>query len=140
MTVHPAFLTLILPISLIAGGGMGLITFGTSMAAALSAPPIRFAGASGMNTMARQFGGALGVAGLAVILQSNTARGIHGYQHVYLFCTVLVAVALVLAWAALRFSAPPSAPVASATTAGPPGTPGTVPAAVGRPASDATGQ
>jgi hypothetical protein len=62
---------------------------------------------------------------------------------VYLFCTVLVAVALVLAWAALRFSAPPSAPVASATTAGTPGTPGTpgtVPAGVGRPASDPTGQ
>jgi hypothetical protein len=96
MSEHPSYLTLILPISLIAGGGMGLITYGTSMAAALSAPPTRFAGATGMNTMARQFGGALGVAALAVILQSDTAQGIDGYRQVYLFCTVLVFVALVL--------------------------------------------
>jgi EmrB/QacA subfamily drug resistance transporter len=108
MTAHPAYATLILPISIIAGAGMGLITYGTSVAAALSAPPHRFAGASGMNTMARQLGGALGVAALAVILESNAGHGLQSYRWVYLFCTVLVAIGITVSWAALRFAAPPA--------------------------------
>ncbi len=86
-----------------------------------------------MNTMARQFGGALGVAGLAVILQSSAGRGMHGYERVYLFCTVLVGIALVVSWVGLRLVPPPAAPA----TAGTPATAAGMrraPAGVGEPA------
>lgn len=112
-----AYLALILPVSAVAGFGMGAITFGTSMAAAMSAPPIRFAGASGMNTMARQVGGALGVAALAVILETNAGQGIDAYRNVYLFCTVLVVIALVITWFGLRFTPPPAPAAQPAETA-----------------------
>jgi EmrB/QacA subfamily drug resistance transporter len=122
-TEHRAFLTLLLPAAIIAGAGMGFITFGTSMAAAMSAPPTRFAGASGMNTMARQFGGALGVAALAVILESSKATGVGPYRSVFVFCTVLVVLALVIAWIGLRFrpapAAAPAAPAVSVTAPAP---------------------
>jgi MFS family permease len=106
LTADAAYLTLVLPVSAVTGFGMGAISYGTAMAAAMSAPPIRFAGASGMNTMARQVGGALGVAALAVILDANTGHGVSGYRDVFLFCTVLVVVALVVTWVGMRLAAP----------------------------------
>ncbi|MDM4722817.1 DHA2 family efflux MFS transporter permease subunit [Micromonospora sp. WMMA1363] len=116
LTDRPSFLTLILPASLIAGFGMGAITYGTTLAAAMSAPPTQFAGASGMNTMSRQFGGALGVAALAVIVGGTTGEGLSDYRNVFLFCTVLVVVALALTWAGLRFAPPPAAAAAAGET------------------------
>ncbi len=89
----PHFLTFWLPAGLIGGAGMGAVTYGTSSAAALSVNPLRFAAATGLNTTARQLGGALGVAALAAILPARPA--VHDFTHVYVFCTVLSAAAAI---------------------------------------------
>ena len=114
MTDHPAFLELWLPGGFLVGFGMGAATYGTSAAAAMSAPPMKFASASGLNTTARQFGGALGVAILAVMLQLQAGPdgklSLAAYTSVYTVCTGLVVAALVVAFVWLRFTPAPAAP------------------------------
>ncbi|MEO3829330.1 MFS transporter [Actinomadura sp. B10D3] len=89
LPAEPHFLTFWLPVGLLAGTGMGMVTTGTASAAALSAGPVRFAGATGLNTTARQLGGALGIAVLAALLPGRAAHG--DYTAVYLFCTLAAA-------------------------------------------------
>jgi EmrB/QacA subfamily drug resistance transporter len=112
ITTHPAFLALWLPAAMLAGTGIGAATTGTSQAAALSAPPVRFASASGLNTAARQFGGAIGVAAMAVILQGATPQhgnaGVTAFSHVYAYCAIVLALALLVTLAFLRFTAAPA--------------------------------
>ncbi|MBC6447912.1 DHA2 family efflux MFS transporter permease subunit [Actinokineospora xionganensis] len=111
---HAAFLTFWLPAALLAGAGMGAATMGTSAAAAMSAPPTRFASSSGLNTTARQFGGALGIAMMAVVLQQSTGidgtRDVDAYSNMFLFCTLMMIAALVVAVGWLKFPAPAAAP------------------------------
>ena len=108
----PHFLTFWLPTGLIGGAGMGAVAYGTASAAALSVSPLRFAGATGLNTTARQLGGALGVAALAAILPTRAV--VHDFTHVYLFCTLISAAAAVaglgLSLRAQSAAAPESAP------------------------------
>lgn len=90
-----------------------------SSAAALSVAPESFAAATGLNVAARQVGGALGVAALAVLLvQKAGGDSTAPFAHVYLFGAVMsfaaaaVATRLVLASPAATGSA--SGPEASA--------------------------
>ncbi len=87
---HANFLGYWLPIGLVVGIGMGLVTTGTSTAAALSLPPTAFAAGTGLNQTARQVGGALGIATLATLIQSGTPANVATLQHVYVFCSVAV--------------------------------------------------
>ncbi|MEU9844988.1 MFS transporter [Actinomadura sp. NPDC048032] len=89
LPAEPHFATFWLPLGLLVGTGMGMISTGTASAAALSAGPLRFAGATGLNTTARQLGGALGIAVLAALLPERAAFG--DYASVYLFCTIAAA-------------------------------------------------
>ncbi|MGH3240986.1 MAG: MFS transporter, partial [Spirillospora sp.] len=82
----PHFTTFWLPIGLLVGTGMGMVATGTASAAALSVTPLRFAGATGLNTTARQLGGAFGIAVLAALLPSGAVHD--DYTGVYLFCTL----------------------------------------------------
>jgi EmrB/QacA subfamily drug resistance transporter len=110
LTEEPAFLTLWLPAAVLTGVGMGAATMGTSAAAVLSAPPAMFATASGLNNTARQFGGALGIAAMAAILEQSGRSGsaTDPYGDVYLFCAVLLVLALAIAAVWVRLAPPPS--------------------------------
>jgi EmrB/QacA subfamily drug resistance transporter len=80
----PNFLGFWLPVGVLIGAGMGAITTGVSTAAALSVTPERFAAAVGLNSAARQVGGALGVAALAGLIGTDIAS----FKDIYLFCTL----------------------------------------------------
>src|SRR4051794_998321 len=84
LPADPDFLGFWLPVGVLIGAGMGAITTGVSTAAALSVTPERFAAAVGLNSAARQVGGALGVAALAGLLSTD----IGSFKDIYLFCTL----------------------------------------------------
>jgi hypothetical protein len=122
LPTHGEFLSYWLPVGLVLGAGMGLVTTGTSTAAALSVPPASFAAGTGLNQTARQVGGALGVATLATLVRSGGAGQASTFAHVYVFCAVAalgagaVGLRLVLrpAASAEQHPAPPMAPAAAA--------------------------
>jgi len=89
LPTHGEFLGYWLPIGLVLGAGMGMVTTGTSTAAALSVPPHSFAAGTGLNQTARQVGGALGVATLATILRSGASGQAATFAHVYVFVSLL---------------------------------------------------
>jgi len=78
------------PIGLVLGAGMGLVTTGTSTAASLSLPPQAFAAGTGLNQTARQIGGALGIAAVATLIESGHPGSVATFEHVYLFCAILI--------------------------------------------------
>jgi EmrB/QacA subfamily drug resistance transporter len=99
-------LTVWLPTGLALGVGVGAVSVGVSTAAALSVAPERFAAATGLNIAARQVGGALGVAVLAVMLDGRTpADGIDPFLDVY---WLMAAVSLAAAIVALRLAPRPA--------------------------------
>lgn len=118
LPTHPSFVSVWLPGGTLIGLGMGSATTGTSGFAAMSAPPTKFATSSGLNTTARQFGGALGVAALAAILQFASGNGLSadiGYHRLFIFCAVVVLVALAISAVFLRNN---RAPVSASAGAG----------------------
>lgn len=105
LSAEPHFLTLWLPTGLLVGAGMGAVAAGTNSASAMYALPTRFASAVGLNTTARQLGGVLGIAVLAVIQQHQAGRGLNPFIYVYLFST---AAAIFAAIVGLRLARPPA--------------------------------
>ncbi|RKS68935.1 EmrB/QacA subfamily drug resistance transporter [Actinomadura pelletieri DSM 43383] len=86
LPADPHFVTFWLPVGLLVGTGMGMLATGTASAAALAVNPLQFAGATGLNTTARQLGGALGIAVLAALLPAGAVHD--DYGAVYLFATI----------------------------------------------------
>jgi EmrB/QacA subfamily drug resistance transporter len=121
LPAHSSFVSVWLPGGTLIGLGMGSATTGTSSFAAMSAPPSKFATSSGLNTTARQFGGALGVATLASILalasRSGGLTSYQGYHRVFIFCSVVVLAALAISVIWLRNSALAPAPAPTVQTA-----------------------
>jgi len=119
LTGEPSFLTLWLPASIIGGAGMGAAVTGMSTAAAMSVPPSRFASGTAIVTTARNFGQALGVAAVAVIVHASVgadgAPNTVSYLNVFLFCTVLIAAAIAVTAARISIESP-SRPGAGRTT------------------------
>jgi EmrB/QacA subfamily drug resistance transporter len=120
LPTHAEFLGYWLPIGLVLGTGMGMVTTGTSTAAALSVAPASFAAGTGLNQTARQVGGALGVATLATLVRSGGAGQAATFAHVYVFCSVaalgagVVGLRLALRPAGGPVGEPTSPPVAPA--------------------------
>lgn len=102
----PAFWTLWVPTGVVLGVGIGLATVGISSAAALSVQPVHFAAATGLVMAARQVGGALGVAGLAVVLASADP-GAEAYAWIYVAAAVIPLLAA-LAALGIRTATPPA--------------------------------
>ena len=92
LPAEPRFLTFWLPTGLVMGVAMGAVSVGVSSAAALSVSPERFAAATGLNIAARQVGGALGVAVLALALDGHTPGDTGAFSVVYAM-TAIVSVA-----------------------------------------------
>jgi EmrB/QacA subfamily drug resistance transporter len=115
VTSEPAFLTVWLPLGCVMGAAIGMITTGTSSAAASSVTPDRFAGATGLNLAARQVGGAIGIAAMAAVLHGAVPGDVGAYQRVYLVGAAFCAASALAGWFLGR-SAPPvatSPPVAT---------------------------
>lgn len=104
---HDQFWSLWLPAGVVIGIGTGLLATGTSTAAALAVAPARFADATGMNTTARQVGGALGVAALALLMPAAPALG--DFTAVYAFCGVAALATGLAGLALIRPAAVPAA-------------------------------
>jgi EmrB/QacA subfamily drug resistance transporter len=95
ISADPQLWTLWLPTGLTMGIGTGLATVGVSSAAALSVASQHFAAATGLVMAARQVGGALGVALLAVVLvESGGSSPVAPYSAVYLSAAAVGVVAL----------------------------------------------
>jgi len=107
---EPAYLLWMLPAGLVGGAGIGAISVGVSSAASLSAPPVSFAAATGLNLAARQVGGGLGVAAMVALLAAAGTDPVEGPRNVYLMSALASLVVVGLA-PRLRVQAAPVAPV-----------------------------
>jgi hypothetical protein len=115
LPAEPDFVGFWLPLGTIVGFGFGAVSVGVSSAGALSVPPMRFAGATGLNLTGRQLGGAFGVAALATILRGDP--GLHGAETASLMCAVAAAALLVLSpGLSLSPASAPATATAEATT------------------------
>src|SRR3954451_13312768 len=99
---------------LLTGTGVGLVLPSLSSAAASSLPPARFATGTGVFSMSRQIGGALGVAAFVAILGTpGPAQAAAAFDRVW-WCIAATAVAAGGAALAMgRLRVPAAAPVAS---------------------------
>jgi EmrB/QacA subfamily drug resistance transporter len=109
---EPSFVNVWLPAGLVGGAAMGVFGVGISTAAVTAVEPGRYAAATGLNLTARQIGGALGVAALAVILQGSAPGEVDPYLAVILFCSLGAAAGAVLGLGA-RDREMPAAPAAA---------------------------
>jgi hypothetical protein len=116
---EPQFLALWLPTGLVLGVGVGLTTVGISSAAAMTVAPQHFAAATGLVMAARQLGGALGIAVLAVLMvEVEPTSAVTPYAAVYWFAAAAaVASAIGGLLMGIRPAVAPGA-VPEATTAG----------------------
>jgi hypothetical protein len=89
--IHPDYLSVWLPGTLVVGLGIGLTFPVLSAAAVSSLHPERFAVGSAVNQTARQVGGSLGVALLVVILGApRTAVGaLTNFHHLWLYAAMM---------------------------------------------------
>ncbi|MGA9747296.1 MAG: MFS transporter [Nocardioides sp.] len=110
----PQLWELWVPTGLVLGVGMGAVSVGVTMAAAMSVPPLKFATATGLNVAARQVGGAVGVATFAAIIAAQPGEGpVDGFRAVY-GVIALASVAVLLLSPLLRPRVAPAAPVVPA--------------------------
>lgn len=73
-----------LPAALLGGGGLGIALTCLSTIAAGAIVPLKFAGGLGMMLSVRQVGGAIGVAGFAIIIASGAMPGsVSSFHHVF---------------------------------------------------------
>ncbi|KPC62756.1 DHA2 family efflux MFS transporter permease subunit [Streptomyces chattanoogensis] len=111
----PDYLVVWMPANVIGGVGIGAVMTTLSSAAAGALPPQQFAAGSGMAMTSRQVGAALGTGAFAALTAALGGPGLGAFRLVFLVCTVLSALAGVIAlWLtdpAERTATAPAAPV-----------------------------
>ena len=94
----PAFGEVWVPTGIVGGFGIGATLTALSGSVAVSVPPQRFAAGTGLLMMARQMGGAVGIAGLAAVLTADGGLfAMRGYQNLFVYCAIASAAAALLA-------------------------------------------
>jgi MFS family permease len=104
---QPKFLEIWLWVSLFGGLGIGAALTGLTTISSTAVPPLRFSAGTGLTITARQLGGSLGVAVMAVLLSTTTGDPLKNSLHVYWFCAAASLAAVVIG-VALRFAPPPA--------------------------------
>jgi EmrB/QacA subfamily drug resistance transporter len=105
---NSSYLTQLLPAFLILASGFGISFVSIAVAATADVPGDEAGLVSGLINTSQQIGGALGLAILAVVAssvttaglnagQSLTAASVHGYQQAFLWASILMAIALIIA-------------------------------------------
>jgi len=84
-----------LPFSLGGGIAAGLVFTSLSVAMSTSVPPTQFAASSGLLTTSRQVGGSVGIAVMAAMLSGSRAGHPERIRDVWVFCVVVVLLAIV---------------------------------------------
>jgi EmrB/QacA subfamily drug resistance transporter len=98
MTVHPSYVSHLLPAQLLGGAGVGLTIPSLIAAGSATIPPARFGTGSGILNMSRQVGTVLGVAGLVAVLDHAGGDPITVFRHgVLLIVAFFVGAALLSA-------------------------------------------
>ncbi|MFI1739710.1 DHA2 family efflux MFS transporter permease subunit [Streptomyces sioyaensis] len=114
LRTQPDYLLVWLPANLIGGVGIGAVMTTLSSAAAGALPPQRFAAGAGLAMTSRQVGAALGTGAFAALTAALGGPQLGSFRQVFLVCTVLSALAGVVAlWLtdpATQPAAEPSAP------------------------------
>jgi EmrB/QacA subfamily drug resistance transporter len=103
LSSEPQFLSLWLPTGLLGGAAVGMTLTALVTVAVTSAPPQRFAAATGLTVTARQLGGAFGVAASAAILGGIPQT--QDFLDVWLFCGLAAAAAAVCGLGLLQSAA-----------------------------------
>lgn len=96
LDAEPAFLTLWLPGGVVCGAAMGAALTALTSAASGVLPPAQLAAGIGLTLTARQVGGALGVAVLALVVSGQTADLLAPLLDVYVVCGLFAAAAAVV--------------------------------------------
>jgi EmrB/QacA subfamily drug resistance transporter len=87
--LHPSYLDIWLPATVIMGAGVGLASPALGAAAATPLPPARFATGTAINASARQIGGVLGIAILVAILGTpSPAHALEAFDQGWTFILV----------------------------------------------------
>ncbi|MFD7164795.1 DHA2 family efflux MFS transporter permease subunit [Streptomyces violascens] len=89
----PSYTAVWLPAGLLGGLAIGCVLTGLTSIGSTAVPPLRFAAGSGVLMTSRQVGGALGVAGMAVILASDGLVSPDGFLTVFVLCATVAVLA-----------------------------------------------
>jgi EmrB/QacA subfamily drug resistance transporter len=103
MGVHPEYLGVYLPGTLLTGLGIALLLPTLTTVAVLAVPPLRLAAGAGVNAMVRQLGAVMGIAVFVAIVGSPTpANALRAFHHGWLLAAIASLAATVVALALAR--------------------------------------
>ena len=117
LTGQREFVAIWLWVSIFGGLGVGATLTGLTTLSAGAVPPLRFSAGMGLTLTARQLGGSLGVAAMAVLLSVHAADPLNPMLTVFGFCAGTAVVAALCGLMVHLEPKPAAAPVSASPTA-----------------------